>query len=65
VFLEAEMKTNWSEHIIIDGKMKGKLYYYNTKINKSCWEKPIDLMTQVEKADITVVKKLVNFKHLP
>jgi pre-mRNA-processing factor 40 len=33
--------------------MRGKKYYFNTKSRKSCWEKPLELMTQVEKADIT------------
>jgi pre-mRNA-processing factor 40 len=47
------LKSDWQEYVVTDGDSKGKTYYYNTNTKKSCWEKPEEFMTKVEKADLT------------
>ncbi|XP_020276950.1 pre-mRNA-processing protein 40A isoform X1 [Asparagus officinalis] len=39
--------SDWQEHTAADGKR----YYYNKKTRQSSWEKPIELMTPLERAD--------------
>jgi len=39
--------SEWTEHDAPDGRK----YYYNTKTGKSAWEKPPELMTDIERAD--------------
>ncbi|OEL15899.1 Pre-mRNA-processing protein 40A [Dichanthelium oligosanthes] len=39
--------SDWQEHIAPEGKK----YYYNKKTRQSSWEKPVELMTPLERAD--------------
>ncbi|KAL6647668.1 hypothetical protein ACP70R_015105 [Stipagrostis hirtigluma subsp. patula] len=39
--------SDWQEHTAADGKK----YYFNKKTRQSSWEKPVELMTPLEKAD--------------
>ncbi|XP_078168020.1 pre-mRNA-processing protein 40A [Carex rostrata] len=39
--------SDWLEHTAADGKK----YYYNKKTRQSSWEKPLELMTPIERAD--------------
>ncbi|KAJ4797746.1 Pre-mRNA-processing protein 40A [Rhynchospora pubera] len=39
--------SDWIEHTAADGKK----YYYNKKTRQSSWEKPLELMTPIERAD--------------
>ncbi|KAJ8497340.1 hypothetical protein OPV22_007892 [Ensete ventricosum] len=41
------MSSDWQEHTSADGKR----YYYNKKTRQSIWEKPLELMTPIERAD--------------
>lgn len=45
--------SDWQEHISADGKR----YYYNKKTRQSSWEKPVELMTPIERADASTVWK--------
>nr|XP_009418171.1 PREDICTED: pre-mRNA-processing protein 40A-like isoform X1 [Musa acuminata subsp. malaccensis] len=42
-----EQASDWQEHTSADGKR----YYYNKKTRQSVWEKPLELMTPIERAD--------------
>ncbi|KAG2704779.1 hypothetical protein I3760_05G021100 [Carya illinoinensis] len=42
-----ESPTDWIEHTSADGRR----YYHNKKTRQSSWEKPLELMTPIEKAD--------------
>ncbi|KAL5705076.1 hypothetical protein ACHQM5_023422 [Ranunculus cassubicifolius] len=44
-----QSSTDWIEHTSADGRR----YYYNKRIRQSSWEKPLELMTPVERADAT------------
>ncbi|KAL6626892.1 hypothetical protein ACP70R_030618 [Stipagrostis hirtigluma subsp. patula] len=39
--------SDWQEHTATDGKK----YYFNKKTRQSSWEKPVELMTPLERAD--------------
>jgi len=39
--------SDWQEHTAAEGKK----YYYNKKTRQSSWEKPVELMTPMERAD--------------
>ncbi|KAM0935079.1 putative WW domain, FF domain, WW domain superfamily, FF domain superfamily protein [Dioscorea sansibarensis] len=41
--------SDWQEHIAADGKR----YYYNKMTRQSSWEKPLELMTPIERVDAT------------
>ncbi|KAI8532599.1 hypothetical protein RHMOL_Rhmol11G0226100 [Rhododendron molle] len=41
-----KLPSDWLEHI-----RAGKRYYYNKKTKLSTWEKPLELMTSIERAD--------------
>lgn len=41
--------SDWIEHT----SHKGKRYYHNVKTKQSSWEKPLDLMSPIERADAT------------
>ncbi|KAK1319755.1 Pre-mRNA-processing protein 40A [Acorus calamus] len=45
--------SDWQEHTSDDGKR----YYYNKKTRQSSWEKPVELMTPIERADASTVWK--------
>ncbi|KAF5205843.1 Pre-mrna-processing protein 40a, partial [Thalictrum thalictroides] len=42
-----QSSTDWIEHTSADGRR----YYYNRSTRLSSWEKPLDLMTPIERAD--------------
>ncbi|XWS54657.1 hypothetical protein CRYUN_Cryun10bG0107300 [Craigia yunnanensis] len=42
-----EVSTDWIEHTSANGRR----YYYNKKTRQSSWEKPLELMTSIERAD--------------
>ncbi|XP_042471401.1 pre-mRNA-processing protein 40A-like isoform X1 [Zingiber officinale] len=42
-----QSSSDWQEHTAADGKR----YYYNKKTRQSVWEKPLELMTPIERAD--------------
>ncbi|CAI0464435.1 unnamed protein product [Linum tenue] len=44
---------DWQEHTAPDGRR----YYYNKRTRQSSWEKPLDLMTPLERADASTVWK--------
>ncbi|KAL8244339.1 hypothetical protein R6Q59_010597 [Mikania micrantha] len=48
--------SDWIEHT----SHKGKRYYYNKKTKISCWEKPLELMSPIERADAST-----NWKEYP
>ncbi|PIA57043.1 hypothetical protein AQUCO_00600043v1 [Aquilegia coerulea] len=45
--------SDWQEHTAADGRR----YYYNKKTRQSSWEKPVELMTPLERADASTVWK--------
>ncbi|XP_068649795.1 pre-mRNA-processing protein 40A-like [Aristolochia californica] len=45
--------SDWQEHTAADGRR----YYYNKKTRQSSWEKPLELMTPIERADASTVWK--------
>ncbi|XP_057490186.1 pre-mRNA-processing protein 40A-like isoform X2 [Actinidia eriantha] len=45
--------SDWQEHTSQDGRR----YYYNKKTRQSSWEKPLELMTPIERADASTVWK--------
>lgn len=45
--------SDWQEHEASNGKR----YYYNKKTKQSSWEKPLELMTPIERADASTVWK--------
>ncbi|XP_042506427.1 pre-mRNA-processing protein 40A-like isoform X2 [Macadamia integrifolia] len=48
-----QSSSDWQEHTSADGRR----YYYNKKTRVSSWEKPLELMTPVERADASTVWK--------
>lgn len=48
-----EALSDWQEHTAGDGRR----YFYNKRTNMSSWEKPLELMTPLEKADASTVWK--------
>ncbi|XP_043713830.1 pre-mRNA-processing protein 40A-like isoform X2 [Telopea speciosissima] len=48
-----QSSSDWQEHTSADGRR----YYYNKKTRQSSWEKPLELMTPVERADASTVWK--------
>ncbi|KAM4088621.1 hypothetical protein ACJW30_07G085100 [Castanea mollissima] len=42
-----EASTDWIEHTSADGRR----YYFNKRTRQSSWEKPLELMTPIERAD--------------
>ncbi|KAG8645716.1 pre-mRNA-processing protein 40A isoform X2 [Manihot esculenta] len=45
--LTEETTTDWKEHV----SATGRRYYYNKRTRQSSWEKPVELMTPIERAD--------------
>ncbi|KAK7291040.1 hypothetical protein RIF29_05900 [Crotalaria pallida] len=45
--------SDWQEHTSADGRR----YYYNKKTRQSSWEKPLELMSPIERADASTVWK--------
>ncbi|KAL4558956.1 hypothetical protein LXL04_031082 [Taraxacum kok-saghyz] len=45
--------SDWQEYTAGDGRR----YYYNKRTKQSCWEKPLELMTPLERADASTVWK--------
>ncbi|XP_062019148.1 pre-mRNA-processing protein 40A isoform X3 [Rosa rugosa] len=45
--------TDWQEHMATDGRR----YYFNRSTRQSSWEKPLELMTPLERADASTVWK--------
>ncbi|KAK0576564.1 hypothetical protein LWI29_019706 [Acer saccharum] len=45
--------SDWQEHMASDGRR----YYYNKRTKQSSWEKPVELMTPIERADASTVWK--------
>ncbi|KAL5780053.1 hypothetical protein ACOSQ2_010790 [Xanthoceras sorbifolium] len=45
--------SDWQEHSSSDGRR----YYYNKRTKQSSWEKPVELMTPIERADASTVWK--------
>ncbi|KAG9451749.1 hypothetical protein H6P81_004653 [Aristolochia fimbriata] len=45
--------SDWQEHTAADGRR----YYYNKQTRQSSWEKPVELMTPIERADASTVWK--------
>lgn len=48
-----EASTDWQEYTAADGRR----YYYNKRTKQSSWEKPLELMTPLERADASTVWK--------
>ncbi|XP_077253317.1 pre-mRNA-processing protein 40A isoform X2 [Tasmannia lanceolata] len=48
-----QSSSDWQEHTSADGRR----YYYNKKTRQSSWEKPLELMTPLERADASTVWK--------
>ncbi|CAM8936542.1 unnamed protein product [Rhodiola kirilowii] len=48
-----QSSSDWQEHTATDGRR----YYYNRKTKQSSWEKPLELMTPIERADASTVWK--------
>ncbi|XP_057528501.1 pre-mRNA-processing protein 40A [Amaranthus tricolor] len=48
-----QSSSDWQEHTTSDGRR----YYYNKKTKQSSWEKPLELMTPLERADASTVWK--------
>ncbi|GMP45548.1 hypothetical protein CsSME_00014039 [Camellia sinensis var. sinensis] len=48
-----QSSSDWQEHASQDGRR----YYYNKKTRQSSWEKPLELMTPIERADASTVWK--------
>ncbi|XVE95059.1 hypothetical protein REPUB_Repub02eG0063900 [Reevesia pubescens] len=51
--LTLQSSSDWQEHTSADGRR----YYYNKKTRQSSWEKPLELMTPIERADASTVWK--------
>ncbi|KAI3972783.1 hypothetical protein MKX01_019441 [Papaver californicum] len=52
-----QLSSDWQEHTSNDGRR----YYYNKKTKQSSWEKPVELMTPIERADAsTDWKEFIN-----
>ncbi|XP_022772928.1 pre-mRNA-processing protein 40A isoform X2 [Durio zibethinus] len=51
--LTLQSSSDWQEHTSADGRR----YYYNKKTRQSSWEKPLELMTAIERADASTVWK--------
>ncbi|XWS21317.1 hypothetical protein CRYUN_Cryun30bG0045300 [Craigia yunnanensis] len=51
--LTPQSSSDWQEHTSADGRR----YYYNKKTRQSSWEKPLELMTPIERADASTVWK--------
>ncbi|XP_038715339.1 pre-mRNA-processing protein 40A isoform X2 [Tripterygium wilfordii] len=51
--LSQQSSSDWQEHTSADGRR----YYYNKKTKESSWEKPLELMTPLERADASTVWK--------
>ncbi|XVE70224.1 hypothetical protein DITRI_Ditri10aG0055700 [Diplodiscus trichospermus] len=51
--LTVQSSSDWQEHTSADGRR----YYYNKKTRQSSWEKPLELMTPIERADASTVWK--------
>ncbi|KAM7280653.1 hypothetical protein ACFE04_007787 [Oxalis oulophora] len=49
-----QSSSDWIEHT---SSANGRRYYYNKRTKQSSWEKPLELMTSVEKADATTAWK--------
>lgn len=45
--------SDWQEHASSDGRR----YYYNKRTKQSVWDKPLELMTPIERADASTVWK--------
>ncbi|KAK7310756.1 hypothetical protein RJT34_08467 [Clitoria ternatea] len=45
--------SDWQEHTSVDGRR----YYYNKRTRQSSWEKPLELMSPIERADASTVWK--------
>ncbi|OIW15561.1 hypothetical protein TanjilG_01084 [Lupinus angustifolius] len=45
--------SDWQEHTSADGRR----YYYNKRTRQSSWEKPLELMSPIERADASTVWK--------
>ncbi|KAL1353578.1 pre-mRNA-processing protein 40A isoform X2 [Arachis hypogaea] len=45
--------SDWQEHTAADGRR----YYYNKRTRQSSWEKPLELMSPIERADASTVWK--------
>ncbi|KAL8261541.1 hypothetical protein R6Q59_025590 [Mikania micrantha] len=48
-----EASSDWQEYTAADGRR----YYYNRRTKQSSWEKPLELMTPLERADASTVWK--------
>ncbi|KAH9288540.1 hypothetical protein KI387_032657, partial [Taxus chinensis] len=48
-----QSSSEWQEHTAGDGRR----YYYNKRTRQSSWEKPLELMTPIERADASTVWK--------
>ncbi|XP_031377807.1 pre-mRNA-processing protein 40A isoform X2 [Punica granatum] len=48
-----QSSSDWQEHEAANGRR----YYYNKKTKQSSWEKPLELMTPIERADASTVWK--------
>jgi pre-mRNA-processing factor 40 len=51
--LTPQSASDWQEHTSADGRK----YYYNKRTKQSNWEKPLELMTPLERADASTVWK--------
>ncbi|KAL0697141.1 hypothetical protein Bca4012_064321 [Brassica carinata] len=51
--LTPQSASDWMEHTSADGRK----YYYNKQTKQSSWEKPLELMTPLERADASTVWK--------
>ncbi|OVA01174.1 WW domain [Macleaya cordata] len=51
-----QSSSDWQEHTSADGRR----YYYNKKTRQSSWEKPLELMTPIERADASTDWKEFN-----
>ncbi|KAI4337080.1 hypothetical protein L6164_015535 [Bauhinia variegata] len=48
-----QSSSDWQEHTSADGRR----YYYNKRTRQSSWEKPLELMSPIERADASTVWK--------
>ncbi|XP_065847148.1 pre-mRNA-processing protein 40A isoform X2 [Euphorbia lathyris] len=51
--INQQSSSDWQEHTASDGRR----YYYNKRTKQSSWEKPLELMTPIERADASTVWK--------
>ncbi|WCJ35581.1 pre-mRNA-processing protein 40A [Euphorbia peplus] len=51
--INQQPSSDWQEHTASDGRR----YYYNKRTKQSSWEKPLELMTPIERADASTVWK--------